>query len=172
MNAMRNLRRFARGVDLAFEYVGLVFLAAMSIIVFWQVFSRYVLDYTPNWSQEVSMIFMIWVAFIGIALGFREGLHVAVRIIVRRFPPPVQWAVRLAILVLAFLFGLYLLVEGWNFTILANLSTLPGTGLPSGVFYACMPLAGAAICVYSLLQLAGVRTERDERLADDELDVD
>lgn len=163
---MERTKRWLSRLDSLFEYAALLFLVAMTLIIAWQVFSRYVLNHTPNWSEELALVLMVWVGFFGIALGFRERLHIAIELFVRRMPERVQRVIEKAIYGLIVLFGLYLVVQGSQFTALANLSTLPGTGLPSGVLYACMPISGVMVCVYGLLQLVNVRTEKDRHSGD------
>ena len=166
---MQRVRQLASRADSLFEYMSLVFLLAMILIVCWQVFSRYVLSTTPSWSEEVTLILMVWVGFLSTAIGFREKLHIGLEFLFLRFPQGVRWALMKAIYALGFLFGLYLLVQGWQFTVLTSNSTLPATQLPSSVVYAVMPVSGVMICAYTALQILGVRTEKHgEDLAEDE----
>ncbi len=159
---MPRVKRWLGKLDTPFEYLGLLFLLAMVLIVTWQVFSRRVLGTTPFWAQESSLVLMVWIGFIGIAIGFRERLHISIEIIVSRFPEVLRRAVEKAIQVLVLAFGAYLLVQGGQFTLATLGSTLPATGLPRSTLYVMMPVAGFMICVYSLLQMLGVRTEKHE----------
>lgn len=165
---MELVRRWLNRLDSLFEYFGLSLLSAMILIVTWQVFSRYVRNTTPYWSEEVTLILMVWVALIGIAIGFRERLHIAIEVVVRRFPESVQRWIQRTINVLILLFGLYFLVQGWQFTRIAHLSTLPATSLPSSVMYVIMPISGVMIVAYAVLQLLGVRTEKHRDLTEGE----
>lgn len=161
---MRQVKLWLSRLDSLFEFLGLAFLSVMILIVTWQVFSRYVLNTTPFWSEEITLVLMVWVGFIGIAIGFRERLHIAVEILVRRFPETVQKWIEKGVLVLIFSFGLYLLVQGWQFTVLMGQSTLAATKLPSSVLYVIMPIAGLMIGSYALLNLFGVQTKKHEDL--------
>lgn len=158
---MQRLRRLLGRLDAPFEYLGLGFLAAMVLIVTWQVFSRAIFNTAPFWSEEVSRILMIWVAFLGIAIGFRERVHIAVGMFVDKLPMGVQSWVQRLIYALMFAFGLYLLVQGSQFTLETSQATLPSTGWPRSTLYAVMPISGFMICVYTILQALGVRTERE-----------
>jgi len=62
------------------------------------------------------------------------------------------------------IFGVYLIIYGWQFTVLMGESTLPATKLPNSVLYVVMPLTGVMICAYSLLQLMGIDTRRHKNL--------
>jgi TRAP-type C4-dicarboxylate transport system permease small subunit len=157
---MDRIKRWLNRLDTPFEYLGVGLLAAMVLIVTWQVFSRAIFNAAPRWSEEVSLILMIWVAFLGIAIGFRERVHIAVGIFVDRLPEGAQNWVQRFIYALVFAFGLYLLVQGWQFTLQTSRATLPSTGLPRSALYAVLPISGLMICVYTALQALGVRTEK------------
>lgn len=158
---MERLRKWLGRFDTPFEYLGLGFLAAMVLIVTWQVFARAIFNAAPPWSEEVSRILMIWVAFLGIAIGFRERVHISVGVVVERFPEGAQRWVQRFIYALMFAFGLYLLVQGALFTLETRQATLPSTGWPRSALYAVMPISGFMICVYTALQVLGVRTEKE-----------
>ena len=159
---MQRLRRLLGRLDASFEYLGLGFLAAMVLIVTWQVFSRAIFNTSPSWSEEVSRLLMVWVAFLGIAIGVRERVHIAVGVFVNRLPEAVQVWVQRLIYALLFAFGLYLLVQGWQFTLETSQATLPSTGWPRSALYAVMPISGFMICVYTALQALGVQTAREQ----------
>lgn len=159
---MQRLKRLLVRLDASFEYLGLGFLTAMVLIVTWQVFSRTIFNTSPFWSEEVSRILLIWVAFLGIAIGFRERVHIAVGMFVEKLPVGAQIWVQRLIYALVFAFGLYLLVQGSQFTLESSQATLPSTGWPRSALYAVMPISGFMICVYIALQALGVRTEREQ----------
>lgn len=153
-------RRAVRLIDAAFEYLGIALLVAMVLIVTWQVLARQGLGSAPQWSEEVSLILMVWIGFIGIAIGFRERVHIALEFLVSRLPGAAQKVIEKLTLLLVLGFGLFLLVQGWSFTSQTLSSTLPSTGLPRGTLYAVMPLTGAMVCLYSVLQMFGISTQR------------
>ena len=155
-------------LDSSFEYLGLTFLVAMVLIVTWQVLARQGLGSAPQWSEEVSLILMVWIGFIGIAIGFRERVHIALEFLVSRFPERAQLLLEKLTYLLILGFGLFLVVQGWAFTSQTLSSTLPSTGLPRGTLYAIMPLTGVMVCLYSILQFFGIATEKhDEAVEQD-----
>ncbi|GAA1749555.1 MULTISPECIES: TRAP transporter small permease [Streptomonospora] len=157
----------ARGVlrvlDRTTDTLALTALAAVVLVVTWQVFGRYVLQASPRWGSEVALILLAWVGYLGIAIGLREHTHIGVTFITDRLPPRLRTAVE-TLTPLAFLaFALYLVFQGWQFTVSTAGTSLPATGLPSSVQYAVMPVTGVLVAVYSLLQLVGIDTRRDTR---------
>lgn len=147
-------------LDRIADTIVLSLLTLMVLVVSWQVFTRYVLGFSPVWAPETALLLVGWVAFLGIAIGIRERSHIAVGYVVDRLPSAMRKVVERLGPVLMLLFGGYLIVQGWDFTTLMAQSTLPGTGLPRSVQYAAMPASGILIVLYATLQLLGVRTER------------
>ncbi|WP_028659188.1 TRAP transporter small permease [Nocardioides insulae] len=157
---MTGLKRLFRGVDLAYEAWTLLCLVAVVFVVLWQIFGREFLDSTPAWSEETGRVLLVWIGFLSAGIGFREGAHIALSFVVDRMPAVVRTVLGRFAQLLILGFGAYLLVQGAQFTIDTRVATLPGTGLPRSVLYVMMPVAGFMICLYTVLQICGVRTQR------------
>ncbi|MBC7279087.1 TRAP transporter small permease [Nocardioides sp.] len=149
-----------RAVDTVFEVFCILCLIGTLLIVLWQVFSRELLSSSPTWSEESARILLVWIGFLGAAIGFREGAHIAVTFLVDKFPTTLQAVIDRGIQVLLIAFGLFLVVQGTQFVIDARMATLPGTGLPRSVSYLMMPVAGVMVILYTVLQAFGVSTKR------------
>ncbi|HYD39614.1 MAG TPA: TRAP transporter small permease [Anaeromyxobacter sp.] len=154
------LWRFLLQVDKAVEAVAVGLLAAMIVIVFVSVVTRKLFSFVFFWSEEVTLLCLTTFSFAGIAIGFREKLHLSMDVIAGFLPRKVNWVLDRIIDLAIFAFGVYLVVKGWAWTELAHLSTLSATGLPNSVVYAVIPITGVLTCVYAALQLAGVDTRR------------
>lgn len=128
----------------------LTMLLAMVVIIIVQVFSRQILNYTPSWSEEVSKLLFVWVSFLGIAYGFKEKLHIALGIVVDAFPEKVQHVFDYFSKVLIIGFGAIMIYYGWQFTVLMGNSSMPGTGWPSSVLYAAIPVSGFFVTFYGI----------------------
>lgn len=161
---MKTLKRIALAIDSFFETFALVGLLAMILIVTMQVLTRKLLHFVFFWSEEVTLLLLIWFSFMGIAIGFREKLHLGIDTFTSKWPAPVNRMLDKIIYISIFIFGCYLVYYGWDFTKIMNESELPATGLPNSIMYAVMPLSGIMICVYALLQLFGVDTRRHHNL--------
>jgi len=53
-------------------------MAAMAVLVFGNVLSRYLLNYSLIWIEELTRYMMVWVGFLGSGLVLRVGAHIAV----------------------------------------------------------------------------------------------
>ncbi len=169
---MTIFQRLWRALDNVFEALCLLCLAAVLFVVLWQVFAREFLENTPSWSEETARVLLIWIGFLMAALAFREGAHIAISFVVDRLPAALQLVVKWLVPALIVGFGIYLLVQGTQFTLDARVATLPGTGLPRSVMYVVMPVAGFMICLYTVLQVLGVSTQRYIESPTDDIHVD
>lgn len=161
---MEVLKKIKGFLDKLLLYVSLTLLAVMTIVIIYQVFSRQVLHSTPSWSEELSRVLFVWVAFLGVAYGFKEKLHIGVGLFVKLLPEKVQTFFEYFTKILIIGFGILILYYGWHFTTLMGNSTLPGMGVPSSVLYIVIPITGFYVMLYGieLLFVKGLYEEYDE----------
>lgn len=126
-------------VLLALASVGLL---AMTVIISWQVFGRFVLGSSPSWTEQTALTLMIWYALLAGSVGVRERFHIQILALKSKFGPVGQlWLERIAdasvaVCALAMvILGLQLVLGTWN-------QTIPGVGLPRGVAYLAIPISG------------------------------
>ena len=65
----------------------IVIVAVMVVAVLAQVFSRYALDFSLTWSEELARICMICLVFLGAAVLSRSNEHLSVNTLVELLPP-------------------------------------------------------------------------------------
>lgn len=110
------------------------------------------------------MLLLVWFSFMGIAIGFREKLHLGIDSFTHKLPASVNKVLDKVIEVVILAFGAYLVYFGWDFTVIMNESELPATGLPNSTLYVIMPITGVMTCAYALLQLFGIETKRHQNM--------
>lgn len=151
-------------MDSFVESFCLLSMLTMVIIVSIQVVTRKLFNFVFFWSEEVTLLLLAWFAFMGIAIGCREHLHMAMDVLESFASEKFLKALDKVIEFCTLIFGVYLIIYGWQFTELMGESTLPATKMPNSVLYVVMPLTGVMICAYSLLQLMGIDTRRHKNL--------
>ncbi|TJY41317.1 TRAP transporter small permease [Cohnella pontilimi] len=157
---MKRLKKVWLAIDTFVESFALISLLAIIILVTIQVFTRKLLNYVFPWGEETILILLAYFSFLGIAIGFREKLHLGIDSFTEKLPKPVNQVLDKIIYLSIFAFGGYLVYYGWSFTKLMNESRLSATDLPSSIVYVIMPITGVLTCVYSALQLFGADTSR------------
>jgi TRAP-type transport system small permease protein len=69
------------------DWISFVLFWALAFIVFLQFFTRYVLNDSLAWTEEIARYGLMWVAFIGGAVVTRKGSHIAVELLANVLPP-------------------------------------------------------------------------------------
>ena len=145
--------------DRLFELAGMLFLVSMVVIIPIQVFTRQFFSFTPHWSEEVSMILMVWFGFIGMAIGVHRGIHLSIEYFVSIFPTKWQKVIHKIDDIIVAVFGFFIMLYGYKLVQLTGGSTLPATQWPSYVLNMMAPVSGFMMIIYSLARILGIEED-------------
>ncbi len=104
-------------------------LAVMTVLIFWQVFARYVAGNSLTFSEEVSRFTMIWMTLLGAAYAIRQGTLIAVEILPDMTKGRIRKAVKIVAYLLALFFYFILIVFGWEMSNSVSFQRAPSTGI-------------------------------------------
>ena len=68
------------------DWVTFVLFWIMAAVVFYQVFTRYVLEDSAGWTEEIARYFLVAVVFIGASMSVRKNNHIQVDYFYRLIP--------------------------------------------------------------------------------------
>lgn len=145
------LLKIRKGVETVVHFI----LVVMTVIICWQVVSRFFFGVTPAWIQELSLLLLVWAGFLGIAIGIQDNTHIYISLFVNKLPQKVQKALALFNRLLTIAFGLFMTYEGAKFAGNMASSTISGLRVPSAAIYMAVPAAGVLVVVYLLAELFG-----------------
>jgi TRAP-type C4-dicarboxylate transport system permease small subunit len=149
-------------VYLACIWVAGMAIFAMTLIIPWGIFARYVLGTGSQWPEPIAILLMVVFSFIGAAASYRAGAHIAVGVMTERVPPALQdalaWLVHaLMVVVCVFMvvWGAKLCMGTWGQTV----AELPW--MPVGLTYMPVPIGGLLTLLFVLEKmLLGSQAER------------
>ncbi|WJS87428.1 TRAP transporter small permease [Paracoccus sp. TOH] len=146
--ALSRLNGFLSRASLWLAGTGLVL---MTLIVFAQVFMRYVMNDSLLWVEPVAILLMSWFIFLGSAVGVHESFHMGFDVLLFFLPDRAgTWLKGLSDLSVL-CFGIGMAVYGWQLMVKTWGTTLPVIGLPGGFGY--MPLfAGGLLMTLFVLE--------------------
>ena len=136
-------------------------LLVMTAIIAWQVFARYVLNASPAWGEQAALLLMIWYVMLAAAAGVREGFHIRIAAGVDALPVRLRRFTMLLAHVVVAVFGVTMVIWGVQLMLATWTHVIPTLGLPRGVAYMPMPIAGLLIVGFSLEHIAAVLQNRE-----------
>lgn len=126
----------------------LIFVALVAIINY-QIFTRNVLDFTPQWSEQTALLLMIWLAFLGAAYGVRLRGHISIEFFVKMLPRVLREIIVVAGLLAMLWFSVYImLIHGWHLTEMMMNQFLPSIPIKVGYSYLAIPVSGLLMFIY------------------------
>jgi len=153
---MITLKRFAAAVDWLSEKTGLlvaVLMPAMVLVLFFEVFSRYVFRHPTSWAQETAIFMFAAIGLIAGADAMRKKAHINVDILHTALPERMKSVVDLcAALVVLFFLALVIIyggaaaIDAFEF----GLKRPMRPQLPLGPFLALIPFGAALLFLQTI----------------------
>jgi len=145
--------------------VSSVAMVALIVVFAWLVFGRYVLNQTPTWVEQLALVLIVWITFLGSGAGVHDDTHLGVSFIRETMPAPIRHVLRILCELVVAGFGLVMLLAcselvrfGWS-------TKIPMLNVPEGVRTLAAAIAGALIFLFGAarvvaLLVGGVSPER------------
>jgi len=134
-------------------YLAGIGLVVMSCIVLWQVFVRYVLNWTNTWTEITAVMLMSWFIFLGAAVGVRENYHLGFDVLLYALPPGGKKYLRAISDLVVLSFAIGMIWYGWKLISLSWAAVLPALGIPEGLRYVPLAAGGILIALFSVERL-------------------
>lgn len=129
----------------------ILFAIAMTVIVGYQVFRRYVMNASLIWSEEAARYLMVWITFLGSSVALSRDGHIKVTIAMDLLPKRSHHLVMLASHAVVSFTLLVIIRYGFKFA-LTNMHQLsPALQMPIGIVYFCLPI-GASLMMLQMVE--------------------
>ena len=155
LSAMSNAALYLAGIGLV----------AMTAIVMWQVFMRYVLNWGNAWTELSSIMIMSWFIFLGAAVGVRENYHLGFDVLLYVLPDGSKKFLRTISDLVVFSFAVGMIYYGIVLMRLQWNEVMPSLGISGSFRYLPLTAGGVLIALFSLERIAlrwsGVDVDQD-----------
>jgi TRAP-type C4-dicarboxylate transport system permease small subunit len=136
---------------LACVIVGGTALVAISAIIPWAVFTRYVLNSAASWPEPLAILLTIVLTFIGAAAGYRLNLHMNISYFADKLPAKPRRLLDLVVQLLMALIALFMVIWGERLVeVTWHNSIADFPFLSVGVTYLPIPVGGACLLLFIL----------------------
>jgi TRAP-type mannitol/chloroaromatic compound transport system permease small subunit len=155
------MQKLLLAVDKVSTFVGQTFawfIVALTLMISWEVFSRYVLDAPHPWAFDVMIMMYGTVFMMAGAYTLSKNGHVRGDVLYGFFPPRLQAGLDLALYILFFIPGVVALAwAGYHFAgeswAINEHSNVTADGPPVYPFKTILPLAGAFLLVQGVVEI-------------------
>lgn len=151
------LEAISRIMDKILSYIMAILLVAMSGVVFGNVFSRYLLNTTWGWYEEVSRFLLIWIVFLGAVVAMIRSDHLGIDLLSIVFSPRICRAMKIVTDLLLLIALVIMCLGAWDMAIdsLASGWVASSVPIPYGWVYMIGPVSAALMFVQTLIKTAG-----------------
>lgn len=134
------------------DWITLVVFWGMAACVFTQFFTRYVLNNSFAWTEEIAINCLVVVVFLGAAMCTRMMRHIHVDLVYRYLPAPAGRALALAVSLVTLGFFAFMCWLMWRYTAIVDDERMVTIDLPRNiVFYSV--LAGFVLMAVRQVQV-------------------
>ncbi|WP_291298808.1 TRAP transporter small permease [Elioraea sp.] len=131
----------------------LVMMAALVAAVTAGVVFRYGLGASLYWATEVPNFLLVWIVFLGAAVAWHEGKHIAFTVVADRLPALPRRVLDVATAVLLTGFFVFLVIIGFELVDRTMQSRSEALKMPLGLLYLCIPVAAGLMALDTLASL-------------------
>ncbi len=142
-------------IDRTVEYLVAAIFVGMVSVGFLQVFSRFVLNMTPSWSEEIQIFGHIWLVFLAIPIAYRRGAHFTVEAIRRQYSLGMHKIFDLFVEFMWAGFAVATAYYSYRVSLVAGRSVSAGLEIPMSYPYYGMVIGSVYLLLVVLRRIAG-----------------
>jgi TRAP-type C4-dicarboxylate transport system permease small subunit len=148
------LSKIKHRVDFILKWILVFIMAAMTINVLWQVFTRFILQDPSSFTEELARYMLVWLGILGAAYVAGQKMHLAIDLLSTKLSGLKKSYLEIVIQAAIFLFSFFVMVMGGirlvQITLTLN-QISAALQIPLGYVYSVLPISGVLMMFYSLI---------------------
>ena len=148
---MAGLNKTKHVIDKIFEIISTIILGIMTILVVYQVITRYVFNAPSALSEITSQYLFVWMIMFGSAYVYGSREHLTIDIIKDKFSPKAYMIVEIITNVALFAFiAVVCAYAGYLYTVKSAPQVDPQLGISKAILYSSLPITGVVTLFYAV----------------------
>jgi len=143
-----------------------VFFIIMTVIVWAQIFYRFILGGGIVWSEEIAKYLMVWMAMLGSSVLFREGGHIAINYFISKLSF-LRYILMFHAILSAVLFVL-LIYYGIDYAVFGFRCISPASGISKFWPYLSIPVGGGFLLIQAFARFIHLLLTDDKTIRAEE----
>lgn len=144
------------GLDKLLKALIIVGNGLMLLLVFGQVITRYIFNYTPHFGEELARYLFVWVVFLSLPLVAKYGGHMAIETLTSRVHGATLKFLNILADFFTIAFLLIMVVCGIEMVMRTTYQTSPAMMIPMSWVYSVIPFGCAIMLIYVVANLINV----------------
>jgi TRAP-type C4-dicarboxylate transport system permease small subunit len=136
--------------------IAVVFLIIQIIVVSYVVFGRFVLNKTPRWGEEFSLLCMVWFSLLSASMAEFNQSHIGVKLNKFFLPPLGVHIVYIVNYVIKVGISIFMIYAGFVLAYSSRRGILPGMDISIFWLYLSIPVSGLFLLFVLLLRMKEV----------------
>ena len=138
-------------IDKFFEVISTIILGIMTILVVYQVVTRYVFNAPSAFSEILSQYLFVWMIMFGSAYVYGSREHLTIDILRDKFPPKMNMIVEICANITLFAFILVICVwGGYLYTVKSAPQVDAQLRISKAIQYCSLPVTGVVTLFYAV----------------------
>ena len=149
---LKTYSKFLNAIEKAEKVVLAASMAAMVILMLYQVILRYVFSASNSWSEELVRYLFILDVLLAASIAVRRNSHLQIDVLINCFSPKLKRIFTIAATLAGIVFLALLFWYSLDLCMTATSNVSPGLGIPMSIPYACVPL-GAVLMILTSIEV-------------------
>lgn len=143
MNAIKDI------LDKIIEWFCIILMGIMTILVTWQVITRYVFNNPSVFTEKTCQYLFVWLIMYGSAYVFGKREHMKISFVRDMARPSIQKILDCLQEIIIAIFTIGVMIYGGYWGSMTQLAQSDATlGIPIGVIYSAIPISGVIVIFY------------------------
>ena len=132
------------------------FLVLQIVVVSYVVFGRFILNKTPRWGEEFSLLCMVWFSLLSASMAEFNRAHIGVKLNKFFLPEKGVRVIEMANHVIKILIALFMIFAGFKLVETTKGGIMPGMDISSAWLYLSVPISGIFLFFILVLRIKEV----------------
>jgi len=147
------LKKISDNTDRLIKLVCICIFSLVLISAVVQVFTRYVMNSSLSWTEEVARFGFIWLTMLGASITLKNHSHASISIILDHMPKKIRKVVSIFIDLLILFFCVIMTTQGVKLAILTKNQPSPAIHIPMAYIYISVSIGGLSMLFHTLWDL-------------------
>lgn len=148
-NLFRWLNKLLPWISKVCIFISSIALVLLLALFGWLVFGRYVLNVTPTWVEQFSLLLVVYITFLGAAAGVHEETHLGVNFIREGMPDFIRRPLRIICDLCLVVFGIIMFDACLELAMFGWATKLAMLEIPEGIRTLPAAICGLLVAVFS-----------------------